>query len=147
MAVTPENGQANPLERKRDEHLVSFRCDVLSVADHAVVVARGEVDVASSVTLLHEISATLALPITGMTVDLAYVTFLDSSGVNALVVARTRASEQGIDFRLESVPRQARRVLEVCGLLDVFGLSARSDAAVPSPLGSATTWGSGRSAS
>ena len=131
MAVQPENGRLERPGRERDEHLVPFRCDVLSVADHAVVVARGEVDVATAGTLLHEISATLALPITGMTVDLAYVTFLDSSGVNTLVVARKSAAERGIAFRLESVPRQARTVLEVCGLLAIFGLSARSDAAVP----------------
>jgi anti-sigma B factor antagonist len=125
MLGTPDDGRRSSFERAREDSLVPFRCDVLYVEDHAVVVARGEVDIGTSSALLRQMSASLALPITRMTIDLAYVTFIDSSGVNALVVARKHALERRIEFRLESVPRQARSVLEVCDLLDLFGVENR----------------------
>ncbi len=125
MLGTPDDGQHSSFERGHQDSLVPFRCDVLYVEEHAVVVARGEVDIGTAPALLRQMSATLALPITRMTIDLAYVTFIDSSGVNALIVARKHALERRIEFRLESVPRQARSVLEVCDLVDLFGLENR----------------------
>jgi anti-anti-sigma factor len=133
MAVVPEHGLSPRGEHRHSDAPVAFRCDVLYVGDHAVVVARGEVDLATAPALIRKVSATLALPVTGITVDLAYVTFLDSSGVNALITMRNQAVERHIEFRLESVPRQARQVLEMCKLLEHFGITARSDASVPPP--------------
>ena len=127
MAVVPENGRLPGREHRHADEPVAFRCDVLYVGDHAVVVARGEVDLATAPVLDRKVSATFALPITGVTVDLAYVTFLDSSGVNALLTTSKRAKEHNIEFRLESVPRQARQVLEMCNLLEHFGLATRSE--------------------
>ena len=119
MIETPDSEERIP-DPSRDG---PFRSDVLYVGDHAVVVARGELDLAGAPALLREILGTLALPIGGVTVDLAYVTFLDSSGVHTLMQARTHALERGISFRLESVPDQARQVLETCDLLGLFGLT------------------------
>ena len=133
MAVVPKDGAIARSEHRHTDNPVAFRCDALYVGDHAVVVARGEVDLDTAPALSRKLSATLALPVTGITVDLAYVTFLDSSGVSALVSSRKHAGERGIEFRLESVPRQVRQVLEMCNLLTFFGLSARSDASIPPP--------------
>ena len=133
MAVVPEH-QAPPAHRHTDQP-IAFRCDVLQVGDRAVIVARGEVDLATASVLRREMDAALDLPVTGLTVDLSYVTFLDSSGVHALVTSRRNAEHRSINFRLESVPRQARAVLEVCDLLEYFGLGVRSDAFVPPTIG------------
>jgi anti-sigma B factor antagonist len=124
---TPESKERVFASRKA----VPFRCDVVYAGDHAVVAARGELDLATAPAVLREIRASLALPISGVTIDLGYVTFVDSSGVQALVTARNNAIEHGIGFRLDSVPRQARRVLETCHLLDLFGLPPRPDRAPP----------------
>lgn len=110
-------------DRRPGTDAPTFRCDVLYVEDHAVVVTRGEVDLNTAPEMLRQMSATLALPVTGMTVDLAYVTFLDSSGVSALVRAQGDASERGIAFRLESVPRPVRTVLDALCLAPQFGLA------------------------
>jgi hypothetical protein len=81
MAVTPgdqllgRNGHVGP------EDPVAFRCDVLQVSDHAVITVRGDVDLATAPTLLQRMSSTLTLPISGLTVDLAYVTFLVALGI------------------------------------------------------------------
>jgi anti-anti-sigma factor len=110
---------------------VPFQCDVIYDGDHAVVAVRGEVDLATAPVVLREIRATLALPISGVTVDLAYVSFLDSTGVQAFITARNDAIERGIAFRLDSVPGQVRGVLELCDLLGLFGLTSRRDASAP----------------
>ncbi|HEY3722666.1 MAG TPA: STAS domain-containing protein [Acidimicrobiia bacterium] len=108
--------------RERVEGASPFRCDVLYVEDHAVVMTRGAVDLNTAPAMHRQMSATLALPITGITVDLAYVSFLDSSGVNVLVQTRADATQRDIAFRLESVPRNVRLVLDALGLLDLFAV-------------------------
>jgi anti-anti-sigma factor len=123
----PDSGE----RRTAPPSAVPFRCDVIYDGDHAVVAARGEMDLATAPAVLREVRATLALPINGVTLDLAYVTFLDSSGVQALLTARNNAIERGIEFRLDSVPRQVRSVLEMCDLLGLFGLAPRSTRSAP----------------
>jgi len=130
MDGTPHDGVGAQLGAPFDG-MVAFRCDVLHVADQAVVVARGDIDLDTAPVLLDQLRATVALGVTGVTVDMSDVMFLDSSGVHALLSARSAAAERGVVFRLESVPRQARTVLELCGLSGLLGLDAQSDASVP----------------
>jgi anti-anti-sigma regulatory factor len=47
------------------------------------------------------------------------------------------------EFRLESVPRQVRRVLEMCNLLDLFGVSTRQYRSAARIRGSGQTRGLG----
>jgi anti-anti-sigma factor len=126
-----DDGRVVKREPVTPSDLVAFRCDVLYSGEHAIVVARGAVDVDTAPQLLRQVSATVPLPITGVSLDLSYVTRLDGSGAAALVAARQVALEHGVSFRLESVSREARRTLERLELLDLFGLSPRSDAWVP----------------
>lgn len=102
---------------------VPFRCDVSYVDEHATVAVRGELDLATAPVLLREVLATLVLPVDAVTVDLALVTFLDSSGIHTLLVAKSNAEERGIAFTLASVSRQGHLVLEVSGLSEHFGLT------------------------
>jgi anti-anti-sigma factor len=113
-----------------------FRCEVTYVEDRALAVPRGDVDLASAPALLREVLATLALPVTAVTLDLRHVTFIDSSGVGALITAQRKAAEHGIEFVLASVPHQVRLVLEATGLSESFGLVPRLDF-LPKPKGSA----------
>lgn len=53
-------------------------------------------------------------------VDLAGVTFLDSSGLGALVRLQRRMTEDGRQLRLANVPRSVARILELTGLTDLF---------------------------
>ena len=52
--------------------------------------------------------------------DLGEVTFLDSSGLGALVTIRTAAIEAGKDIRMRNVPSRVARVLAITGLTDAF---------------------------
>jgi anti-sigma B factor antagonist len=102
-----------------------FDCDVSYAEDRAIVVPQGELDLAAAPALLREVRSCLSLRVVGVIVDCEGVTFLDSAGVHALVAAHREAVEHGIAFTLTSVPLQARKVLEITGLAESFGLVTR----------------------
>jgi anti-sigma B factor antagonist len=54
--------------------------------------------------------------------DLADITFLDSSGVSVLVELRNQAQERGIDVEIVAVSRRVARVLTIVGLAESFGI-------------------------
>lgn len=56
-------------------------------------------------------------------IDLTDVTFLDSSGIAALVTTRQQVLGYGGQFELRGVSSRARRVLEVSGLAPLFDLT------------------------
>ncbi|MEV7804405.1 STAS domain-containing protein [Microbispora sp. NPDC088329] len=57
-------------------------------------------------------------------IDLAGVTFLDASGVRALLKSRAAAAKVGCRLTVVEPGRMARRILEIVGLLETFGLAA-----------------------
>lgn len=54
----------------------------------------------------------------GVIVDLSAVTFIDSSGLRALIEARNQ-----VELTLSGVPESVQRVLEITGLHDYFARS------------------------
>jgi anti-anti-sigma factor len=98
-----------------------------------VVSASGEIDLSTvpalETALLEAQSAALATLI----VDLDRVTFLDSSGISALVAAHKRANAAGTGLRIISSARAVRRPLELVGLDAVLKLFDSYDAALAEP--------------
>jgi anti-sigma B factor antagonist len=88
----------------------------LSCEDGAVIMyLRGEVDLACR-GMLADTAYRLLADNAFVMADLAAVTFLDSSGVSALVRAKREASRLGRDFRVRSATGPVADVLEVTGL-------------------------------
>jgi anti-sigma B factor antagonist len=85
----------------------------------AVLHLRGDLDVESAPTLLDA-----ALPVldTGdeLVLELSALTFLDSSGLAALVRLHKRLVDKGAALVLRAVPANARRILEITSLDNVF---------------------------
>jgi anti-anti-sigma factor len=100
-----------------------LHCDVALVEDRAIVGVRGDIDIATARELRRRILAVLVLPLRGLVLDLGYVSFMDSSGVGVLVEAHMAARKLNTEFRLTSVPRQVRRVLEVTGVAASLGVA------------------------
>src|SRR3954452_24084568 len=107
-----------PEERSSPSRLEAFRCAVSYSGDAAEVVVCGEVDLTTAPTVQREIMAALTLPIQAITVHLGRVTFLDSSGIGALLRAQSSARDHGVTFGLTSVPRNCRRVLTITGVAE-----------------------------
>ncbi|GGQ43062.1 STAS domain-containing protein [Couchioplanes azureus] len=56
--------------------------------------------------------------------DVAEVTFLDSSGLGALVAARRAAMDCGAAFRVEGPDANVYSQFEIAGLVELFGLAS-----------------------
>jgi anti-sigma B factor antagonist len=82
---------------------------------------RGEIDMSTAPSLLQECRALLCQPRTqALIVDMAGVSFMDSSGISALIEARRLALERRAQFKLRAVPEQARTALAITGVADLF---------------------------
>jgi anti-anti-sigma factor len=90
--------------------------------DIIVIVARGELDIATAPVLRRRLLELLALPVGGLAVDLAGVTFMDSSGLDALYEGLQGARGRGVDFTLRHVPNQVRQVLCITNMTGLFVL-------------------------
>lgn len=90
----------------------------------------GDLDLANAPLVRDELLRTIDEGIDGLSIDLGDLTFLDSTGIAALVVVRKHALERGIDLRVHSPQTAVNRVLEACGVDVLFGVGA---AAEPDP--------------
>ena len=96
---------------------MSLSIDIRSgAAGAASVVVSGEVDVSNADELRTALDQCLAGDVIDLTVDLAEVPYIDSTGIGVLVGAAHRAAEKNV--RLE-VARPQRNVARVLGLLGV----------------------------
>ena len=84
-----------------------------------VVVLGGEIDIAAADTLRTELAQLTDGPRV-VAVDLRSVSFIDSSGIEALCAARRDARAVGGSVVLRSPSPTVARLLEVTGLHDLF---------------------------
>ena len=87
----------------------------------AVVRAGGEID-ASTVGALDGAITEAASRSPHVVIDLTAVTFVDSSGLGALIVGRQNARERGGSMSLVAPPPAVRRLLGSTHLNDVFAI-------------------------
>jgi anti-anti-sigma factor len=85
----------------------------LAVAGEIDMATIGQVDSALTTALARDGAA-------GIVVNLAGVTFLDSSGLSALDRAYATAAGRGIPLRVTNLQRGVRRVLELSGMLGLL---------------------------
>jgi anti-sigma B factor antagonist len=87
----------------------------------AVVRAGGEID-SHTVHAFHEVVGEAASLASRVVIDLTHVTFVDSSGLGGLILARKNARERGGSVSLVSPPPMVRRLLGSTRLHDVFDI-------------------------
>ena len=92
-----------------------------------LVTVSGELDLATAPRLEAIFEALEPAPSDRVVVDLAAVTFLDSSGIRALVRAKRRLDDLRAALVVDGASPSARQVLEIAGVLDL--LSDGSDPA------------------
>jgi anti-sigma B factor antagonist len=98
--------------------------------DIAVVAVTGEVDVHSAPTLRDALMAELDLSPSAVLVDLSDVGFLDSTGLGALVAARTIATDRGIALPVVCTNERIVKLFTITGLDSVFDLHPDVAAAI-----------------
>lgn len=83
----------------------------------------GEIDAATVGLMKEKISEAIdANPGGRVTLDMSTVTFLDSTGLGALVSALRKARDGGGDITITNVAPNVRKVFDITGLAKVFEL-------------------------
>jgi anti-anti-sigma factor len=90
-------------------------------SEASVLRLAGELDIASAPLLERAIAAAQAnTEGRALVIDLGEVTFMDSTGLRALLGARQVIAEAGRELTLRPGPRQVQRVFELSGTADSF---------------------------
>jgi anti-sigma B factor antagonist len=98
-------------------------------SDVPVVAVDGEVDVYAAPALRDGLTELLTTG-TSVVVDLTEVGFLDSTGLGALVAARTAAAERGAELPLVCTHQRILKLFTITGLDGVFRIHASVSAAL-----------------
>ena len=88
----------------------------LPASHYARIRCAGEIDGLTAPLLADAIDAAITPTRTRIEVDLREVTFVDSSGINTLV----RARSDRYQLALVEVPPHIRRLFEITGLAEIF---------------------------
>jgi len=97
-----------------------LRIEVADTTSPTTVVLAGEIDLESSPRLREALLAIAGSGETRVVVDMTHVTFMDSTGLSALVGPLKRFRRAGGEITLRSPTRAVRKVLEITGLHRVF---------------------------
>lgn len=101
---------------------MTFRVEVKPDRDRMLVSPAGEVDLATADTLESRIVDLLQAGFARVVVDLRAVTFIDSTGIRALLNAHRRARESGGSVSIILGGPATRRPLEIVGVTDYLEL-------------------------
>lgn len=92
--------------------------------DGVLVAADGEIDLETAPRLTDWLNEAFASGQKKVVLDLSQVSFMDSSGVTALLVAHNEAEKTGTALVLRSPSRQTRDLFVMTGLDQVFTIEA-----------------------
>jgi anti-sigma B factor antagonist len=98
--------------------------DVLPERCGALVAVSGDLDMASGDLLIDRVRSVFKTEVEHVCLNLAGLSFIDSSGLQALIVLRNEARGRGVPFTLIEVPPNVQRVIDLTGLADVFDWSS-----------------------
>jgi anti-anti-sigma factor len=99
---------------------VPFAVDVEPDRDRVIVRLIGELDLVEAPRLAEVLDDLLRVGFKRVAVDLRALSFLDSSGLHALLTAREAAHACGAQLALVRGPGAVHRVFEVTGMTSVF---------------------------
>ncbi|HZC54184.1 MAG TPA: STAS domain-containing protein [Mycobacterium sp.] len=91
-------------------------------AGQRVITVEGEVDLehAADLTCLGEVALGNDQGVQTLVIDLASVTFMDSTGVGALVDIHTAATAAGVSVCIRNAPPMVTMILQISGLARMF---------------------------
>ena len=101
----------------------NFNVEVRNGDNTVVIGVSGELDLASSPALEHELEQGAAAQAELVIFDLRSLEFMDSTGLSVLVRAHQRATENGQRFGLVKGPQQVQRLLSLTGVAERLTLA------------------------
>jgi anti-sigma B factor antagonist len=97
--------------------------DEISCGQHRLVLA-GELDLASVPEFGEVVERICADSTRAITVDLSQLSFMDSSGLHAMLTLREHCRERGYELQIIPGQPQVQRLFELTGLIDVLPFAA-----------------------
>ena len=97
-----------------------LRIEAEYLGSEVIVVLEGEFDMTSTTQFWTHIRQAFVTSATSITIDARGVTFIDSTGLGALLRARAEADERGVAFRFSDPSPMLRRVAQVAGIEDLL---------------------------
>ena len=98
---------------------------------HAVrLVARGELDIHVGPVIVNRVSELAAEGVRLIILDLAGVSFLDSSGLRGIIQAANTLASQDGQLLIEGASGATQRVLEITGMLERYRAEGTTDEVV-----------------
>jgi anti-sigma B factor antagonist len=105
----------------------NFNVETHDGSQAVIIGVSGELDLASSPALEHELERGAASQAETVIVDLRDLEFMDSTGLSVLVRAHQRATEHGQRFGVVKGPQQVQRLLSLTGVADRLTLADSPD--------------------
>lgn len=96
--------------------------EVTAVDSGAVLTLAGEIDMTSAPQLRQQLADLFGQGVRTIVVDLSRVTFLDSSGLGALVAAHHELAGDGGRLKLAAATPQVQKILQITRLGNVLSL-------------------------
>lgn len=100
--------------------------DVRASGEHAKIILSGDVDLQTTSDLKAEITAITEA--NNLEIDASSVTYIDSSGVAVLLLARQHCVQHNINLQISSVSMAVYRVLEIAKLDRILSIGEVVDA-------------------
>jgi anti-sigma B factor antagonist len=104
-----------------------LRVDSTYEADHATIIAAGEIDLATVNKLRSAITDAMQRGALHLTLDLAEVSYIDSSGLGTLIGAHKRLASAGGTLVVRCAQARVLRLLAITGLDRVLTLTTHVD--------------------
>jgi anti-anti-sigma factor len=86
------------------------------------VTLSGEIDLRNAGTITEAVTTCSAAGRSSITLDMGEVTFMDSQGLQALLVARQQLADAGGLLVLRRSPESVLTLLDVCGVRELFSI-------------------------
>ena len=94
--------------------------------DHALIMLAGELDASTAGALYVQLAELAALGVRHVSLNLAELTFMDSTGLSVVVTEHKRVESMGGELIIFSPCDRVRRVFEVTGLCDLLNIRPQS---------------------
>jgi anti-anti-sigma factor len=93
---------------------LTLECD--SLEERPTVYLEGELTLATARDLVQAVARLTSQTLTGITLDLDGVTFIDSTGVRGILSVRELCRDRACVLAITQGPPQVRRVLQIAGI-------------------------------
>ncbi len=99
---------------------------VQNAGTHALVALAGELDVSTVGALYEQLAALAAEGVCHVSLNMAEVTFIDSTGLSLLVTEHKRAESMNGELIIFSPSSDLRMLFEICGLDSYFDIRPKT---------------------